>query len=102
MTNETLDERDREELEAKGWEVETTNQALVWKERRPSYSETLNYLIEVGDEAAKHRAMPTIRIDDGTEVTLRIGREPAPTLTADEIRLAKALAGIGAAEATTD
>ncbi len=98
MTNE-IEKEDLEELEAKGWVAETTTQALVKKEHRPSYSESLNYLIEVGDEAAKHGAMPTIRIDGGTEVTLRVGREPAPSLTAAEIRLAKALAGLEASEA---
>ena len=80
-----------EELQARGWQVETTNQALVMQRRFPSFSESLEYLVDLKDLTAAFDATPSIRIEGGTEVNVRVGREPAPGLTAVEIRLAQAL-----------
>ncbi len=91
MTEDNL-HQEIEQLEEQGWQAETTVNAVEKRHRFPSFSETLNFLIELGDLTARLDAMPSIHIDGGTEVSVRVGGQPAPGLTADEIRLAKALA----------
>jgi pterin-4a-carbinolamine dehydratase len=95
MTNETdrpdpLSEEIAELVKA-GWQADDTTWGLERPEQFPSFSETLTYLMDVGDKAGKLGVMPSIHIDGGTRVNVRIGRPPAPGLSADEIRLAKAL-----------
>ncbi len=90
MTDDNL-QQEIEQLEEQGWQAETTVNAVEKRHRFPSFSETLNFLIELGDQTAKLDAMPSIHIDGGTEVSVRVGQPPAAGLTADEIRLAKAL-----------
>ncbi len=48
--------------------------------------------MELGDAAERFGTMPSIRIEGGNDVWVRLGREPAPALTAEEIALAQALA----------
>ncbi len=45
----------------------------------------------VGQKAEAGPAMPSIQVENGTEVTVRIGRSTSAALTADEIELAKSL-----------
>ncbi len=96
MTDETL-QQEIEWLEQQGWQADATVQAVERRHRFPSFADTLNFLIELGDLTAPLDAVPTIHIDGGTEVNVRVGRGPAPALTGDEIRLAKAAAGETAA-----
>ena len=84
-------QRDIEELEADGWQPDSLPRAVEKQFRFDSYSDTLNFLVEMGAVAEEVGSLPAIRIDDGTAVHLRIGRPPAPALTDDEIALARAL-----------
>lgn len=90
MNDENL-RQDIEELEQQGWQADTATRAIEKRHQFPSFNDTLSFLMEVGDAAERFGAMPSIRIESGHDVRLRIGREPAPALTAEEIALAKAL-----------
>ena len=91
MKPETFNEA-IEQLEASGWQADNTPRAVEKEYTFESYSDTLNFLIELGAVAEKHDAMPAIRIKDGNQLHLRIGQPPAPVLSAGEIELAQALA----------
>ena len=80
-----------EELEEKGWQADDTPRAVEKRYQFPHFSETLNFLIEVGSAVDRTGASPSIHIDSGTQVTVRVGQEASPTLTEPEIRLAQAL-----------
>lgn len=90
MTNQDLRQA-AAELAEMGWRIDDTPQGAEMPLRFPSFTETVNYLIDLGKTAQPFAAVPTVHIDGGTEVTLRLGRPPAPGLTADEIALAKAI-----------
>ena len=83
-------QQELEELESNGWQANVVPLAVERSYQFPNYSETLNFLIEVGTVAEEFGPMPAIAIEAGTEVTVRIGREPAPGLTEAEIELATA------------
>lgn len=91
MTDDNL-RQEIEQLEEQGWHAESSVNAVEKRHQFPSFSETLSFLIELGDLASRLDAMPSIHIDGGTEVSVRVGGQPVSGLTADEIRLAKALA----------
>ncbi len=80
-----------EELEEVGWEADDTPRAVEKRYRFNDYAGTLNFLIEVGAAIERTGAMPSIHIDTGTELTVRVGQPPAPALTEAEIQLAEAL-----------
>ncbi len=90
MTTETMIQ-EIEELEQQGWEADAAPRAVAKHYSFPSYSATMKFLIAVGQKAAAAAAMPSIQVENGTEVTVRIGRPSSATLTADEIELAKSL-----------
>ena len=90
MTEKTL-KQETAELEKQGWEVDAAPRALERRESFPDYDATVNYLVGVGKRAAAAGAMPSICVRNGNEVAVRIGRPPSPTLTAQEIELAKSL-----------
>ncbi len=91
MTNTTLRD-DVQELKEAGWEADDLPRAVAKQFDFASYSETLNFLIEMGEVAEEFETMPTIEIEDGTRLNVRIGHEPAPPLNKAEISLAKAIA----------
>lgn len=91
MKPERIQEHIRE-LEAAGWHADAAPLAIEKTYRFPSYTETLNFLIEVGSAIEEFGAAPSITIDGGTRVTVRVGRQPVPALTEDEVGLALALA----------
>ena len=78
-------------LEAKGWEVDTEPRGLSKLECYPSFDAAVSRLVGLGDKAAACGVVPSIHIENGTEVTLRIGRPYSPGLTPEEIELAKSL-----------
>ena len=80
-----------EELEEAGWEADDTPRAVEKHYRFSDYAETLNFLIDVGSAVERSGAMPSIHIDAGTQVTVRVGQPRAAALTEAEIRLAEAL-----------
>ncbi len=80
-----------EELEEVGWEIDDTPRAVEKRYRFNDYAETLNFLIDVGSAVERTGAMPSLHIAAGTNVTVRVGQPPAPTLAEAEIRLAEAL-----------
>ena len=90
MKPETFDEA-IEQLEASGWQADNTPQAVEKQYAFESFADTLNFLIEVGAAAEGLETMPSIHIDDGVRLAVRIGRPPVPALSAGEIELAKAL-----------
>ncbi len=90
MTTETMNQ-EIEELEAQGWEADAAPRALEKHYSFPSYSATMQFLIALGQKAEAAAAMPSIQVEKGTEVTVRIGRSTSAALTADEIELAKSL-----------
>jgi pterin-4a-carbinolamine dehydratase len=85
-------QQDIEELKQAGWQADDATRALEYRYRFADYGDTLTFMIAIGEAAEEFEVMPAVRIDSGTEVAVRIGREPAPPLTADEIGFAKALA----------
>ncbi len=89
MTTETMNQ-EIEELEAQGWEADAAPRALEKHYTFPSYAATVKFLVAVG-QRAEGTAIPSIRIDNGTEVTVRVGGPTSAALTADEIELAKSL-----------
>ncbi len=91
MTDDNL-RQDIEELEAQGWQADTAPRAIEKHHQFPSFNDTLSFLMELGDAAERFGTMPSIRIEGGNDVWVRLGREPAPALTAEEIALAQALA----------
>ena len=90
MAKETM-KQDIAALEKKGWEVDDEPRALVKRERFESYDASVQHLVKIGKRAEGAAEIPSIRIDGGTEVTVRVGRPPSPGLTAAEIELAKSL-----------
>jgi pterin-4a-carbinolamine dehydratase len=95
MTNETgqdVLQQEIEELVARGWKADTATCGLTLHRDFPSFSETLNYLMEVGAEAERFGTAPSIHVDGDNDVAVRVGSEPPPPLTAAEIGFARALA----------
>jgi len=90
MTTETM-KHEIEKLEQQGWEADAAPRAVEKHYSFPSYSATMKFLIALGQKAEAAPAMPSIRVENGTEVTVRIGRSTSAALTADEIELAKSL-----------
>ena len=89
MTTETMTQGIRE-LEQQGWEADAAPRAVEKSYSFPNYDATMKFLVKLG-QRAEHAAVPSIRVDDGTEVTVRVGRPPSATLTDDEVELAKSL-----------
>ena len=86
--------QDVRELEEQGWEADATP-AFEKRSAFPDYKATMNFLVAVGREAAATGApMPSIRIENGTEVKVRVGGPPVRAITAEEIALAKALSAL--------
>ncbi len=90
MTTETMIQ-EIEELEQQGWEADAAPRAVEKHYSFPSHAATVKFLIAVGQKAEGGVAMPSIRVENGTEVTVRIGRPTSAALTAEEIELAKEL-----------
>ncbi len=91
MIDETM-QQEIQELEEQGWEADATPRAVEKHYRFPDFNGTKNFLIALEKAAAtQSAAMPPIRIDNGTEVHLRIGGPTVRTITAGEIALAKAV-----------
>ena len=90
MTTETMNQ-EIEKLEEQGWEADAAPRAVEKHYSFPSYSATMKFLIALGQKAEGAGAMPSIQVENGTEVTVRIGRPTSGALTADEIELAKSL-----------
>ncbi len=91
MTTETM-KQEIAELEEQGWEADAAPRAVEKHYRFPDFHGTKNFLIALEKEAAAQAsAMPSIHIEDGTEVRVRIGGPPVRTLTAAEIAFAKAV-----------
>ncbi len=91
MTPKTM-KQEIQELEEQGWEADAAPRAVEKRYQFPDYTETVNFLIGLGDKAAaRGSAMPSIRIESGTEVMVRVGGAPVRAITAEEIALAKAL-----------
>ncbi len=91
MTTETMNQ-EIEELEEQGWEADAAPRAVEKHYKFPDYNSTMKFLVAVGDHVAAGAApMPSIRIDSGTEVKLRIGGPAVRTITAEEIVLAKTI-----------
>lgn len=91
MNTETMNQ-EIQELEEQGWEVDAAPRAVEKHYQFPDYRSTMTFLVAVGDEvAAGSSPMPSIRIESGTEVRLRIGGPTVRAITGDEIALAKAI-----------
>ncbi len=90
MTTKTM-KHEIEELEQQGWEADAAPRAVEKHYSFPSYSATMKFLIALGQKAEAAAAMPSIQVENGTEVTVRIGRPTSGALTTDEIELAKSL-----------
>ena len=90
MTTEAT-KQDIAALERQGWRADTAARALVQTFGHETYDKTVRFLVRLGQKAQETGATPWIEIENGTEVTVRIGQPPAPTLTAAEIELAKSL-----------
>ena len=90
MTTETMNQ-EIEELEHQGWEADAAPRAVEKHYSFPSYSATMKFLIALGKKAEAAPTMPSIQVENGTEVTVRIGRSACAALTADELELAKSL-----------
>ncbi len=90
MNDETL-RQDIEELEAQGWEADTAPRAIEKRHRFGNFADTLNFLMELGAAGEEFGAMPSIHIAGGNQVLVRVGGEPTPPLTAEEIAFAQAL-----------
>ncbi len=91
MNDETLQQQ-IEELEAQGWEADTAPRAIEKRHRFASFDDTLSFLMELGAAGERFGAMPSIHIEDGNQVLVRLGGEPTPPLTGEQIALAQALA----------
>ncbi len=91
MTHETM-QQEIQELEEQGWEADAAPRAVEKHYRFPDYKNTVNFLIALGDKAAAESfALPSIRIESGTEVQVRIGGPTVRTISASEIAFAKSL-----------
>ncbi len=97
MTDETL-RRKIEELEKSGWQADTAPRALEQRRRFRDFYGTLCFLMEVGAAAERSGAMPSITIEGGPgggiEVRLRVGGPRLPGMTAEQVELAGAVAGV--------
>ncbi len=90
MTKETMNQQ-IEELEEAGWQADAPP-ALAKQYAFANYTETLNFLMEMGDAAEAAGVMPTVHIERGTDVNVRVGRPPVQGLSEAEITLAVTLA----------
>ncbi len=91
MTNETM-KQEIGELEEQGWEADAAPRAVEKHYRFPEYTETVNFLIALGNKAADQSFnLPSIRIENGTEVQVRIGGPPVRAISAPEIAFAKSI-----------
>ena len=90
MTTETM-KQEIKALAARGWEIDDAARGVEFLYRLRDYPGTVQLLIALGKAAEDTTAMPTIRVENGTEVRVRLGRPPSPGLTRDEIELAKKL-----------
>ncbi len=94
MSHETMNQ-EIEELEEQGWEADAAPRAVEKLYRFPDYPSTMDFLVAVGKAVAAAPApMPSIRIEAGTEVHVRVGGPTVRTVTAEEIALAKALPSV--------
>ena len=93
MTNETL-KQDIRYLAAKGCEIDAAPRGVEILYRLRDYAGTVQLLIALGKATENTTAMPTIRVENGTQVRVRLGRPPSPGLTRDEIELAKKLTAL--------
>ncbi len=91
MTSETM-KQEIQQLEEQGWKADAKPRAVEKHFRFPDYEATVTFLIALGKATANRTsAMPAIHIESGTEVQVRVGGAPVPTLTEEEIALAKAI-----------
>ena len=90
MTTENMNQ-EIQTLEEQGWEVDDGPRGLTKVERFDSYADSVQRLVRVGQRAQEAGVMPSIEVENGTEVTLRVGPPPSRVLTAAEIELAKSL-----------
>ena len=90
MTTETMIQEIRD-LEEKGWQADAAPRAVEKTYQFPSFAATVKFLVALGQKTEGADTMPSIRIDNGTEMKLRIGRPTAGALTVDEIMLAMSL-----------
>ncbi len=89
MTNEDMHQQ-IQDLEKAGWKA-APPPALARRYAFPNFTETLNFLIEMGDAAEEAGVMPRVQIESGTEVDIRVGRPPVEGLSEAEINLAQIL-----------
>ncbi len=90
MTHETM-KQEIQKLEEQGWEADAAPRAVEKLYQFPSFAATVKFLVAVGQKTQNASTMPSIQVENGTQVTVRVGRPTSPTLTAEEIELARSL-----------